>query len=87
MTKFKKLLTSALAVGLLAATFTACGVSEEQYAELDALTAEVQQLEKDITQLKSDKAKLEREISEQNAKLDECAKQKADAQKNLGSIK
>jgi chromosome segregation ATPase len=66
---------------------TACGVSDEEYAELDALTAEVHALEKDVTTLKSDKAKLEREIAEQNAKLDDCAKEKADAQTNLESIK
>jgi len=75
----------ALFVGLL--TVTGCsGVSEEQIAELEALRSEVKSLEKEVNSLKSEKAALEKEIAEKNAKLDDCAKQKAETKKNLEKI-
>jgi outer membrane murein-binding lipoprotein Lpp len=86
MGKMKKIfgtgLIVALFVGML--TVTGCsGVSEEQIAELEALRSEVKALEKEVNSLKSEKAALEKEIAEKNAKLDECAKQKAETKKNL----
>jgi hypothetical protein len=36
--------------------------------------------------LKSEKAALEKEIAEKNAKLDECAKTKAETKKNLEKL-
>ncbi len=89
MRKMKRMfgtgLVVALFVGLL--TVTGCsGISEEQIAELEALRSEVASLEKEVNSLKSEKAALEKEIAEKNAKLDECAKQKAETKKNLESM-
>lgn len=89
MKKFKKLITASLASALLIGSFTltSCsGVSEEQMAQLQALRTEVKALEKEIGDLKADKTKLEREIAEKNAKLDECNKLKAEIKKNLDKI-
>lgn len=89
MNKFKKIMSSALAVTFLVGTIglAGCGgVSEEQMAELNALRAEVTSLEKEVNALKSEKTKLEREIAEQNAKLEQCAKDKADTEANLKKI-
>ncbi|MCL6099471.1 MAG: hypothetical protein AB1775_14660 [Bacteroidota bacterium] len=82
----KKVMNSALIILLIAGVigFTGCsGVSEEQVAELEALRSEVKALDKEVNSLKDEKAALEREIAEKNAKLDECAKLKAETQKNL----
>ncbi|MBL1212092.1 MAG: hypothetical protein HND52_01930 [Ignavibacteriae bacterium] len=89
MTNLKKLFNSALIVALLVGAFgiTACGgVSDEEMAQLNALRSEVSSLESEINQLKSEKTKLDREIAEQNAKLEQCARDKAEAQKNLQKI-
>ncbi|MBU0558051.1 MAG: hypothetical protein KJ799_05255 [Bacteroidetes bacterium] len=86
MTNIKQLIKMAVAVLLLAGVFglTGCsGVSEEQFAELNALRSEVTALTKESNSLKSEKTKLEREIAEQNAKLDECKAKKAAAAANL----
>jgi septal ring factor EnvC (AmiA/AmiB activator) len=85
----KKIINSALVVVLAAGIigFTGCsGVSEEQMAELEALRSEVKALEKEVGSLKTEKAAIEREIAEKNAKLDQCAKEKADTKKNLEKI-
>ncbi len=86
MTKMKRLFGTgfiiALFIGMLAVTGCS-GISEEQVAELEALRSEVKALEKEVKSLKSEKAALEKEIAEKNAKLDECAKQKAETKKNL----
>ena len=89
MTYFKKLFNSALIVVLLVGAFgiTACGgVSEEEMAQLNALRSEVSSLESEINQLKSEKTKLEREIAEQTAKLEQCAKDKTEAEANLAKM-
>ena len=81
MTNLKKLLGFALLVGALG--IAGCGVSEEQYAQLDALRAEVNSLEKEVDALKAEKTKLEREIAERNVKLKDCENMKAETKKNL----
>ena len=89
MVKTKKFFTSALAVLLLTGMvgFVGCsGVSEEDMAALNALRSEVKSLEKEINALKSDKTKLEREIAEQTAKLEQCAKDKTEAEANLAKM-
>ena len=86
MTKVKRMLNSVLVVALFIGMLgvTGCsGISKEQVAELEALRSEVKALEKEVNSLKSEKAALEREIAEKNAKLDECAKIKAETKKNL----
>jgi uncharacterized protein YoxC len=85
----KRIINSALVVVLVAGiiVFTGCsGVSEEQMAELEALRSEVKALEKEAGSLKNEKAAIEREIAEKNAKLDQCAKEKAEVKKNLDKI-
>lgn len=89
MVNIKKILSSGLIIALFAGmlSVTGCsGVSEEQMAELEALRSEVKALEKEVNSLKSEKAALEREIAEKNAKLDECAKAKAETKKNLEKL-
>lgn len=89
MVKIKRILSTGLIVALFVSMLgvTGCsGVSEEQMAELEALRSEVKALEKEVNSLKSDKAALEREIAEKNAKLDECAKAKAETKKNLEKL-
>jgi septal ring factor EnvC (AmiA/AmiB activator) len=89
MTNFKKLLNSALAIIVIAGmfSFTGCsGVNDEEMAELTELRAEVKALEKEVNALKSERTALERQIAEKNAKLEQCAKDKAETQKNLKSL-
>lgn len=86
MKKLKKLIAASLASVLLIGSIaiTGCsGVSEEQMAQLQALRTEVKALDKEIADLKVEKTKLEREIAEKNAKLDECNKLKAEIKNNL----
>ena len=86
MTKVKRMLSSGLVIALFIGMLgvTGCsGISKEQVAELEALRSEVKALEKEVNYLKSEKAALERDIAEKNAKLDECAKLKAETKKNL----
>jgi len=85
----KKIINLSLALVLVAGIigFTGCsGVSEEQMAELDALRSEVKALENEVGSLKTEKAAIEREIAEKNAKLDQCAKEKAETKKNLEKL-
>ncbi|MEW6507017.1 MAG: hypothetical protein AB1432_04645 [Bacteroidota bacterium] len=89
MLNVKKMLSSGLIIVLFVSMLgvTGCsGISKEQVAELEALRAEVKALEKEINSLKSEKAALERDIAEKNAKLDECAKLKAETKKNLEKL-
>lgn len=89
MTNMKRIFNTVLGVLIVAGmlSVTGCsGVSEEQMAELEALRSEVKSLEKDLNSLKSEKAALEREIAEKNAKLNECAKTKAETKKNLEKL-
>ena len=90
MLKAKKVFTSTLAVIMLAGMvgFVGCsGVSEEDMANLNAMRTEVKALQKEINSLKSEKTKIEREIAEHNAKLEDLAKQKAATEANLAKMK
>lgn len=70
-----------------AVAFVGCGgVTEEQYAQLDALKKEVTSLEKQANSLKDERARLEKEIAAKNKKLEECAKLKQETQSNLNKI-
>ena len=62
------------------------GVSEEQMVELESLRSEVKSLNNEVNSLNSQKTSIEKEIAEKNAKLDECAKLRAETQKNLQAI-
>ena len=86
MKKMKRIFSTGLIIALFAGmlSITGCnGVSDEEMAELEALRSETKALEKEVNSLKSEKAALEKEIAEKNAKLDECAKLKAETKKNL----
>ena len=85
----KKIINLGLALVLVAGMigFAGCsGISEEQIAELEALRSEVKALEKEVGSLQAEKAAIEREIAEKNAKLDQCAKEKAETKANLEKI-
>ena len=90
MLKAKKVFTSTIAAIMLTGMvgFVGCsGVSEEEMANLNATRAEVKALQKEINSLKSEKTKIEREIAEHNAKLEDIAKQKAATEANLAKMK
>jgi septal ring factor EnvC (AmiA/AmiB activator) len=77
-----------IVVVALGLSFTACGgVSEEEMAQLEALRSEVRSLSNEVDQLKAEKTKLEREIAERNAKLEECKKAQEATKANLEKIK
>lgn len=89
MKNFKKFINTAIVVTFFvgALSVTGCsGVSAEELAQLDALRAEVKTLEKEVNSLKSEKAKLEKDIADREAKLDQCNKEKEIAKKNLEKI-
>lgn len=70
-----------------AVAFVGCGgVTEEQYAQLDALKKEVASLEKQASSLKDERARLEKEIADKTKKLEECAKLKQETSSNLNKI-
>jgi septal ring factor EnvC (AmiA/AmiB activator) len=86
---FNKVIKSALVIVMITGVigFTGCsGVSDEQIAELEALRAEVKALDKEVGSLKDEKAAIEKEIANKNAKLEQCAKLKAETKANLEKI-
>jgi chromosome segregation ATPase len=67
--------------------FAGCGgVSDAQYAELNALREEVKSLEAQANSLKDQKAQLESDIQTVNRKLAECNKQKEETKANLEKL-
>lgn len=87
MNKIKWLIKSSVFVLVVSIVTVGCGgINEAQKAELEALRTEVKSLEKQSNSLKSEKTKLEREIAEQQAKLDQCNKEKAEKKANLEKI-
>jgi peptidoglycan hydrolase CwlO-like protein len=84
-TQIKYLVVTIMLFGML--VFSACsGISEGQKAEQDLLRSEVKALEKEVGSLKTEKATIEREITDKNAQLDQCAKEKAELKKNLTKL-
>ncbi|MFH0733443.1 MAG: hypothetical protein V1773_02600 [bacterium] len=86
MTKIRKFFQLGMIFLFLSGLVACGGVTEEQYAQLDELRAEVKEVEKSNNSLKSEKTKLEREIAEKNSKLDQCEKEKAETKANLQKI-
>jgi len=88
--KILKTLKIPAAVGALilsASLLAGCGgVSDAQYAELNALRDEVRSLESEANTLKDDRAQLEAQIQEMNRKLAECNKQKEETRANLEKL-
>ncbi len=66
---------------------SACGVSEEQLAQLEAKKKEVKSLELQANGLKDERARLEKEIADKNKKIDDCNKLKQEVKSNLEKIK
>lgn len=59
------------------------GVSEAQMAELNNLRNEVRSLESEANSLKDERSRLEREIADKNAKLQQCERDKEETRNNL----
>lgn len=89
MNSLKKVLHVAIITVFLssAAFLTGCGgLTEAQLAELDALRKEVSALEKEANSLKDERARLEKDIADKNAKLQECVKMKEETKANLEKL-
>ncbi|HEX2868841.1 MAG TPA: hypothetical protein VHO03_17510 [Ignavibacteriales bacterium] len=87
MTKSKGLVvTMLLTAGLIG--FAGCSgrVSDEEMAQLESLRQEVNTLNSDVTSLRSERTRLEREIGEKNAKLEQCARDKEETKSNLEKL-
>ncbi|MEI7812561.1 MAG: hypothetical protein WCJ01_09060 [Ignavibacteria bacterium] len=86
MAKMKGLATALIiAAGVLG--YAGCsGVSDEQRAQLESLRQEVSVIDSDLNSLRSEKTRLEREIGEKNAKLEQCAKDKEETKNNLEKL-
>ena len=86
MAKMKGL-TVALIITAGVLGYAGCsGVSDEQRAQLESLRQEVSTLDSDLNSLRIDKTRLEREIGEKNAKLEQCAKDKEETRNNLEKL-
>ena len=87
LTKAVRNLVIIAAVATSASFMTGCGgVSEAEMQELTSLRSEVSSLEAEAQSLKDERAKLEREIADKNAKLQQCAKEKAETTNNLTKL-
>lgn len=76
-----------LSFGVAALLLNGCGgVSEAQMEELNNLRAEVSSLESQSTSLKDERTRLERDIADKNAKLQQCAKDKEETRANLEKL-
>lgn len=81
--------TTTVVAGLMLTTaaLTGCGgVSEAQMKELSDLRSEVRSLETEANSLKDERTRLERELAEKNAKLEQCERDKEETRVNLGKI-
>jgi len=87
LTKAVRNLVIIAAIATSASFMTGCGgVSEAEMQELTGLRSEVSSLEAEAQSLKDERAKLEREIADKNAKLQQCAKEKAETTNNLTKL-
>lgn len=79
---------SILAVSVFSFGLVGCSnkPNEEQMKQLNDLKSEVESLKKDLEQSKADKAKLEKQIGERNAKLQQIDKMKEETKKNLETL-
>jgi septal ring factor EnvC (AmiA/AmiB activator) len=73
---------------MVAGSFVGCSnkPSDEELKQLDELKAEVTSLEKGITARESEKADLLKSITEKDAQLIQCAKDKEALQQRLKSV-
>lgn len=80
--------TAVVAVLMLSlAVFSGCGgVSEAQMKELNDLRSEVRSLESEANSLKDERTRLEKELADKNAKLEQCARDKEETKANLEKL-
>jgi septal ring factor EnvC (AmiA/AmiB activator) len=62
------------------------GVSEAEMQELNQLRNEVNSLEQEANSLRDERTRLERDVAERNAKLQQCAKDKEVTRANLEKL-
>jgi outer membrane murein-binding lipoprotein Lpp len=62
------------------------GVSQAQMEELRNLRAEVNALESEANALREERSRLERDIADRNAKLQQCARDKEETRANLENL-
>ena len=80
---------SAFAASFIVATalMSGCGgVTEAQMNDLKNLRGDVSSLQSQANSLKDQRSSLERDIAEQNAKLQQCNKEKDEARANLDKL-
>lgn len=80
---------SAVTASFLVATalMSGCGgVSEAQMNELNTLRADVSSLQSQANSLKDQRTSLEKDIADQNAKLQQCNKEKDETKANLDKL-
>ena len=77
-----------IAGSIMTAVLAGCSSkpSAEELQQLQSLKAEVSSLESRISALESEKASLTKAIADANAKLDQCAKDKALVEQRLKSM-
>jgi peptidoglycan hydrolase CwlO-like protein len=74
-------------VGATLLLWSGCGgVDEAQMAELNNLREEVKSLEEEANSLKDDRGRLEKDIADKNAKLQQCEKDKEETRANLNKL-
>ncbi len=86
MTKLKGLAASAVILFSVAGFIGCGGVSEEDMQQLETLRQEVNSLEQEVNALRNEKSRLEREMGENNAKLEQCAKDQEATRRNLENL-
>jgi septal ring factor EnvC (AmiA/AmiB activator) len=89
MNLIKKLTNFGIIGIFVASTFAVVGcggVSDAQLAELESLKKQTGSLEQEANSLKEERSKLERDNAEKNAKLQQCAKDKAETKANLEKL-
>ena len=73
--------------GITVAFMSGCGgVSDAEMAQLNNLKTEVNSLQSQSQSLKDQRAQLEKEVSEKEAKLQKCNKQKEETKANLEKL-
>ncbi len=74
-------------IGFTVLAWSGCGgLSDAQIAELNGLREEVNSLESEANTLKEERSRLERDIADKNAKLQQCEKDKEETRANLKKL-
>jgi len=85
--KVAKSLVIVFAITMSASFWAGCGgLSEAQLEELRNLRSEVSSLEAEAKSLKDERARLEKEMADKNAKLQQCKKDQEETKVNLTKL-